>query len=65
MSPALIALLEGIISSVPEAIALWNQVKPILTSGTEPTADQWATLNAMADAAHAAVQAAQPPAATA
>ncbi len=54
----IIALAEGIISLVPEAQALWAEIKAAALSGTPPTPEQWAALNAQADAAHAAVQAA-------
>ena len=47
---------QAIIADTPDALALWAVVSPVLVSGQEPTAEQWATLNAMADAAHIAVQ---------
>lgn len=59
MNPAtLIPLIEGIISLEPEAQAAWTAIKQLWTSGQPPTTEQWATLNALTDAAHAAVQAA-------
>lgn len=57
MTPAILALIEGIIATVPEAIQLWNTLKPIISDGREPTEEEWATLNAQRDVAHAAVQA--------
>ena len=55
--PPIIATVQAIIANTPEAIALWQAVSPVLVSGQEPTAEQWQKLNAMADAAHASVQA--------
>ena len=53
----ILAAVQAIIADTPEAIALWQAVSPVLVSGQEPTDAEWATLNAMADAAHASVQA--------
>ena len=52
----LLNTVQALVTDTPEALALWNAVSPVLVSGQEPTAAEWATLNGLADAAHAAVQ---------
>ncbi len=62
MNPAIIAAvlsaIETIIQDTPEAIALFNAAKAVLTQGGDPTAAQWTDLLASVTAAHAKVQAA-------
>ncbi len=53
---AVLALIEGIIQLTPEAIALWQQLKPILEQGRNPTPEEWLFLNMQADLAHQAAQ---------
>ncbi len=53
---ALIGAIETIIQDTPQALALFATVKALLTSGAEPTAAQWASLNTLLTADHAAVQ---------
>lgn len=60
---ALIALIEGVLAEVPQAIDVFNQLKAMAASGTEPTADEWTAMIGNIDAANAAVQAAEPPSA--
>ncbi len=61
MSPtsliALLGVIETIVQQTPAAIALFNSVKTLMTSGAEPTDAQWAALDAALTADHAAVQA--------
>ena len=52
-------LAVGVANEIPEAISAYQEIKATATSGTPPTAEQWAAWNAAADAAHAAAQAAQ------
>lgn len=54
---ALIGAIETIIQDTPQAMALFEAVKSMLTSGAEPTSAQWATLTAMLTTDHAALQA--------
>lgn len=53
---ALLTAIETIIQDTPQALALFNAVKTMLTGGVEPTTEQWAALNAMLSADHLAVQ---------
>jgi len=45
---------------VEEAVSAWPTIKALVTSGQDPTAEQQAAIDAAADAAHAALQAAGP-----
>lgn len=60
---AIAALIEGVLQEVPAAIAAYNEIKAVAASSTDPTPEQWASWNAAADAAAAALDAAKPPAA--
>ena len=55
---ALISAIETIIQDSPQAITLFDTVKAMLTSGTEPTDAQWRTLDGLLTADHAVVQSA-------
>ncbi len=57
MGPAVIAVLGGIIRATAAAQAIWQILQPILQAQRDPTAAEWAQLNALADQAHAEVQA--------
>jgi hypothetical protein len=52
----LIALIEGLISSVPEAISLWHRVAPLISPNADIHPDQIAEVNALVPEAHAAVE---------
>ncbi len=54
----ILSLLSFAIKETPEAIALFAQVKGMVTANREPTAQEWSALIAQASAAHLAVQAA-------
>lgn len=62
MNPALIlpiiSLIETIIQDTPQAIALFQTVKTVMTQGSDPTPEQWAALLTAMAAAHTKVQAA-------
>ena len=53
---ALLAAIETIIQNTPQALALFDAVKSMLTSGSEPTPEQWTELNAMLTADHINIQ---------
>jgi hypothetical protein len=53
---ALLGVVETLIQDTPQAVALFASVKAMMASGTEPTADQWAALNAQLATDHAALQ---------
>jgi hypothetical protein len=53
---ALLSVIETIVQDTPQALALFASVKSMLSSGVEPTTDQWAALNAQLVTDHAAVQ---------
>jgi hypothetical protein len=53
---ALLAAIETIIQDTPQALALFDMVKSMLSSGLEPSTEQWIALNAMLAADHARVQ---------
>ena len=55
---ALAGVLEKLIQDTPQAISLFQTVKAMLVNGIEPTADQWASLDAALTASHAALQSA-------
>ena len=55
---ALVGVLETLIQDAPQAVALFGTVKAMLISGTEPTAKQWAALDAALVSSHAALQSA-------
>ena len=57
----IIALIEGVVSAVPQAVSAFNAFKAMSAAGIEPTADQWNAAIANIDAANAAVQQATPP----
>jgi hypothetical protein len=42
----------GVANEVPEALAAYDEIKQVAASGLPPTAEQWASWNAAADAAH-------------
>lgn len=48
----------GVAREVPEAIEAVSMIKQLVESGGEPSPEQWAQINAAADAAHAEAQAA-------
>lgn len=50
------ALLEGIISSVPEAIALYHKLVPMISQNADIHPDQIAEVNALVPTALATVQ---------
>ncbi|GAN84018.1 hypothetical protein [Novacetimonas hansenii] len=52
----IIPLLEAAISDIPTLITIIENLISIYKSGTAPTADQWASLNALAASVHNAVQ---------
>lgn len=52
----LIALVGAFISAEQIAQEVWTLAKPILEARRDPTAEEWATLNALADRAHAEMQ---------
>ena len=54
--PPLIAVLGLAISGTQLAQDIWAAVKPILAEGREPTEAEWASLNDLADRAHAEMQ---------
>lgn len=58
--PALIQLVEAGVTVVPELIAAAKTELGLITSTSAPTPDQQAAIDAAADAAEAALQAAQP-----
>lgn len=49
------AILEGLISSVPEAIALYHKVVPLLSPNADISEAQMAEVTALAPEVHAAV----------
>lgn len=55
---AIAALIQGVLSAIPEAIVAYNEIKAVGASGADPTPEQWASWNAAADAASAALDAA-------
>ncbi len=54
--PPLIAVLGLAISSTRLAQDIWATVKQILADGRDPTPEEWASLNELADRAHAEMQ---------
>ena len=65
MSAAVIALIEALAAfapQIPEIVAAVETATGLLQSGTDPTPEQQATIDAGLDAAHAQLQAdVQPP----
>ena len=53
----ILSLIQGIISTAPAAIRLWETLRPILEAGREPTAEEWERLNLLANLAHQELQA--------
>lgn len=53
---ALLSVIQTIIQDTPQALALFEAVKSMLISGSEPTIAQWTALNAMLTADHLAIQ---------
>lgn len=51
----LLAIFEGVLSEVPEAMAAYQQLKAMAAAGTDPTAAEWAALDQAADALHAQI----------
>lgn len=58
---ALLPLLSTIIAGTQAAQEVWAVVRPILEAQRDPTAEEWATLNALADRVHAQMQQAPQP----
>ena len=62
MNPAMIltlmSVVETIIQDTPAAIALFQNIKTVMTQGSDPTPDQWQALLTALAAAHSKVQAA-------
>ena len=56
MIVSLIALVGAFISAEQIAQEVWTVAKPILEARRDPTPGEWATLNALADRAHAEMQ---------
>lgn len=54
----LLGLAIGVANQVPAAIDAWNEIQALGDSGTAPSPEVWARLNAAADQAHAEAQAA-------
>lgn len=52
----ILKILAGIISSVPEAVELFNKVAPLIFPNSEIHPDQVAEINALAGPAHTAVE---------
>lgn len=52
----IVAALEGIISSVPEALALYHKLVPLISERADIHPDQIAEVTALVPAAHAAVE---------
>jgi hypothetical protein len=51
-----ITIAEGVAQALPEALAALALVQNLIASGQDPSAENWATLDAAADALHASVQ---------
>jgi len=60
LTPAVLSMIELGIQVAPGIIAAAKQEIDLANSGTPPTADQQAAIDAALDQAHAALQAAQP-----
>ena len=60
LTPAVLSLIELGIQVAPGLIQTAQQEVALLNSGTPPTADQQAAIDAALAEAHAALQAAQP-----
>lgn len=54
----ILGILEGIISSVPEAIQLYHKVAPMITTRADITDGEIAAVNELVPTAHAIVQSA-------
>ncbi len=52
---SLVAIIEGLISSAPEAVELWNKISGLVAPTADVPADQVAAINALVPVAHAAV----------
>jgi pyruvate-formate lyase-activating enzyme len=52
----IITIAEGVIQGVQVAVDAWPTVKAVVMRGGDPTPQEQATLDAAADAAHAALQ---------
>lgn len=52
---SLVQLIEGLISSVPEAIGLWNKIAPLVEPKAEVDEAVVSEINQLAPLAHAAV----------
>lgn len=62
MDPKLIvSIATAAMQGVAEAVAAWPTIKAIVEGGADPTPEQQAAIDAAADAAHAALQAAAAP----
>lgn len=51
----ILAILEGIISSVPEAIQLYHKIAPLISQRADITEDEVSAVNALVPEAHTAV----------
>lgn len=52
-----LAMVSGLLSGAPDLVNAYNAVKAAVDGGAAPTPEQWAALDAAADAAHAKLQA--------
>ena len=53
---ALLGALKTVIQDTPEAVSMFETVEGLFNSGKEPTAAQWAALDAQLTTAHQALQ---------
>jgi hypothetical protein len=56
MPAVLLAIIQGLISTVPAAVSAWQALQPILAAGRDPTPEEWAAIMPQILAAHKAVQ---------
>lgn len=57
MNPmTVLALVQGVLQGIPEALAVWQSVQAMVAAGQDPTAEDWAALQVQVAAAHQAVQ---------
>lgn len=52
------AIGTGLVQDAPQMVAAWNEMQAVKNGGAAPTAEQWAKWDALADSAHADLQAA-------
>lgn len=55
-----ITIADGVAQAIPEAVAAFGLVQQMVAANRDPTPEEWATLDAAADAYHKAIQAAAP-----